>query len=264
MRSALRTIASLVLSAMLFCLTQPLHAQNAALEQSLKAQFTLTKMTADKSDIITAGSVLDLHKDGLQMCSTDAVSPITSTYKNGKLSAGFGSMMLWGASLGAAGQNTTDIAQRKFVAGEKFWITSYTVQSDAVLLMFYSDPINDVRYYGQLKIPFPKGAVPPADEVMRTINEVVTAEPMDNAAQPAPAPDSAPPPSQALAPIAPPPPPADQPPAPPKTVAIGQTRDQVVAIFGQPQKVAKLPTKEIDYYPDMKVIFVHGKVADVQ
>ena len=95
MRSALRTIAALALSAMLFCLAQPLHAQNPALEQSLKAQFTLTKMTADKSDILTAGSVLDLHKDGLQMCGTDAVSPITTTYKNGKLSAGFGSMMLW-------------------------------------------------------------------------------------------------------------------------------------------------------------------------
>jgi len=264
MRTALRTIAALVLAAMLPCLIQPVHAQDsAALQQMLKAQFTLTKMTADKSDIAAAGSVLDLHKDGLMMCSTDAVSPLTSTYKNGKLSVGFGSMMLWGASLGAAGQNTTDIAQRKFVDGEKFWITSYTVQNDAVLLMFYSDPFNDVRYYGQLKIPFPKGAVPPADDVMKTINEVVTAEPMESA-QDAPAPAPAAPPSQAIAPIAPPPPPPDQPPAAPKTIALGQNKDQVMALFGQPQKVAQLPTKEIDYYPDMKVIFVHGKVADIQ
>jgi hypothetical protein len=38
----------------------------------------------------------------------------------------------------------------------------------------------------------------------------------------------------------------------------------VVAILGQPSKVVKLGTKEIYYYPDMKVIFVSGKVTDVQ
>lgn len=258
MRSALRTLAALLLATALPCLTQPLHAQeaqNSALEQKLKAQFTLTKMTADKSDIITAGSVLDLQKDGLQMCATDAAAPIPNTYKNGKLSVGFGAMMSWGATLGMAGQNTTEMAQRKFVTGEKFWITSYTIQNDGVLLVFYSDPFNDIRYYGQLKIPFPKGTVPPADEVMKTISEVVTAEPMDNAAQGAPAPPP---------PIAPPPPPPDAQSAAPKTIAIGQTRDQVVALFGQPQKVAQLPTREIYYYPDMKVIFVKGKVADIQ
>lgn len=258
MRSALRTIAALLLSAMLPCLTQPLHAQdevqNAALQQKLKAQFTLTKMAADKSGILTAGSVLDLQKDGLEMCATDAAAPITNTYKNGKLSFGFGSMMAWAASLGAAGQNTTEMAQRKFVAGEKFWITSYSVQADGVFLVFYSDPFNDIRYYGQLKIPFPKGVVPPADEVMKTIAEVITVEPMENTAQSAPAP-------QALTPIVPPPPPPD---AAPKTIALGQTRTQVVAIFGQPLKVAELATKEIYYYPDMKVIFVNGKVADIQ
>ena len=63
-------------------------------------------------------------------------------------------------------------------------------------------------------------------------------------------------PEQALAPIAPPP--------PPKTISVGQTRDEVVATFGQPQKVVKLPTKEMLYYPDMKVTLVEAKVTDVQ
>jgi hypothetical protein len=38
----------------------------------------------------------------------------------------------------------------------------------------------------------------------------------------------------------------------------------VVAILGQPTKVANLGKKEIDYYPDMKVIFLNGKVSDIQ
>ena len=37
-----------------------------------------------------------------------------------------------------------------------------------------------------------------------------------------------------------------------------------MAIFGQPSKVVKLGTKEIDVYPDMKVTFVNNKVTDVQ
>src|ERR1035441_702805 len=49
----------------------------------------------------------------------------------------------------------------------------------------------------------------------------------------------------------PPPPPRDAPPPAPKTIKLGQPKDQVVAIFGQPTKVAKLGAKEIDYYPDM-------------
>ena len=66
------------------------------------------------------------------------------------------------------------------------------------------------------------------------------------------------------APIAPPPPPPDAAPVAPKTIEKGQTRDVVVAILGQPTKVIKLGTKEIDVYPDMKVTFVNNKVSDVQ
>jgi hypothetical protein len=112
---------------------------------------------------------------------------------------------------------------------------------------------------------------------------VVTVQPSDDAAQssappaapptPASAPNSGHPgngfletstPAAAFAPVAPPPPPADALPAAPKTVALGQTKDQVVAILGQPQKVASLGAKEIDYYSDMKVVFIKGKVTDIQ
>ena len=52
--------------------------------------------------------------------------------------------------------------------------------------------------------------------------------------------------------------------APPKTISIGQTRDEVIEALGQPDKVVKLSTKEMLYYPDMKVILVDQKVVDVQ
>jgi len=61
--------------------------------------------------------------------------------------------------------------------------------------------------------------------------------------------------------IAPPPPPAD---APPPTIALGQTKSQVTAAFGQPVRMAKLGVKEIYYYKDMKVTFTNGKVSNVE
>jgi hypothetical protein len=64
-----------------------------------------------------------------------------------------------------------------------------------------------------------------------------------------------------MAAIAPPPPPAD---APPPTIAMGQTKDQVTAGFGQPARIAKLGAKEIFYYKDMKVTFTNGKVSNVE
>jgi hypothetical protein len=230
-----------------------LHGQDqrAEIEKRLSAEFKRTKMTADRSDIAAAGSVLDLHKDGLVMCSSEAVAPPTNTYKNGTISFGFGANVAWGMQLAPAHQQTNAIAQRKFVTGEKFWVTDYTVKPDGVVFVFYSDPYNDVRYYGQLKFPFVKNVAPPADDVIQTIEEVITAE--------ADAQDAAPADNAAAAAHAP-----AQSSAPPKTIALGQTTDQVIGILGQPQKIVNLGAKQMYFYPDMKVIFTDGKVTDVQ
>jgi hypothetical protein len=225
----------------------------AEIQKRLAAEFTRTKMTSDHSDIVTAGSVLVLHKDGLVMCSTEAIASPTNTYKNGVIAFGFGANMAWGMALAPANQQTTAIAQRKFVTGEKFWVTDYMVKPEGVVFVFYSDPYNDVRYYGQLKFPFAKNVAPPANDVMKEIEEVITAQ-ADTQEAAAPAADNAAPAAQAPAQLS----------APPKTIALGQTTDQVVGILGQPQKIVNLGAKQMYFYPDMKVIFTNGKVTDVQ
>ena len=50
----------------------------------------------------------------------------------------------------------------------------------------------------------------------------------------------------------------------PQSVEKGQTIEQVVALWGQPQKIVNLDTKTIYYYPDAKITFLNGKVSDVQ
>jgi hypothetical protein len=113
--------------------------------------------------------------------------------------------------------------------------------------------------------------VPPPDDFAKTFSELITVQPPDDSSkggqadqggQAAQAPAAAPAPAPApIADIAPPPPPSD---APPPTIAIGQTRDQVTAGFGQPVRIAKLGAKEIFYYKDMKVTFTNGKVSNVE
>src|SRR5580704_14080787 len=184
----------LTLVAALVAVAPAIHAQDQeAIQKKLSSQFVLTTMTADKSDVAKAGSVLVLHKDGLMFCGTNAVAPPTSTYKNGAVSFGTGAQMSWGMTLGLASQQANAIAQRKFVNGEKFWVTAYEVHNDGVILLFYSDPFGDTRYYGKLKFPFPqKGKFPAADDIVKTISEVITVDAaQEGAGSDAPAPAGA-------------------------------------------------------------------------
>lgn len=49
-----------------------------------------------------------------------------------------------------------------------------------------------------------------------------------------------------------------------RTVELGQTLEQVEAMFGKPLTVVKLADKVIHTYKDIKITFVDGRVADVQ
>jgi hypothetical protein len=255
MRRAIYSTAAVVLAG----LGPWVHAQAqlAEIQQAMTSQFALTKTTADGTDIVTPGSILVLHKDGLLMFKVGIRAAPINTYKDGKLSMGFGDTLSTKLALNAAqqGANVNNVPQRRFVAGEKFWLTGLLVKDKFVAMQVYSDPYQDVRYYGLLKFPYNKKAIPSTDEVLKTIAEVVTVQPPEDSSVSDAQKENAP---------APPPAAAEAPPAPPQTITLGQTKEQVVATFGQPQKVANLGAKEIFYYPDMKVTFVNGKVTDVQ
>ena len=257
------------------------------IKEKLVSQIKLTKAAAAHDDIVTAGDVVVLHKDGLMMCSSASSYAFSNTYSNGVLSANLNNRakdaaksFIRGKLPFGGGGSVKDAANngctsRKFVSGEKFWVTDIALLKDGILVSTFSDPYNDVRYYGEIKFPFPKGSVPPVDDFVKTVSEVITVQPPDDkgkgdkndqaAGGQAPAPAQAAAAAPAPAPmqtIAPPPPPAD---APPPSIAIGQTKDQVVAGFGQPVRTAKLAgTKEIYFYKDMKVTFTNGKVSNVE
>jgi hypothetical protein len=343
------------------------EGSKAVIQQKLEAQFKLTKVTADGMDIVTAGDIVVIHKDDIRLYAVGSRPAIESTYKDGKITqGGFANTMR--ISMARSNNGNQDVANRLFVAGEKCWMSAIEVRDDGVYMLLYSDVYNDTRYYGVLKIPFNKKSVPPNDEVLKEVAEVVTAQPRDDnggKSDQAAAPSSAPAPAQsaaqdsnssvvgkwamkgaegetvefaqdgtfsqmhagqnytgtyavqgniltvltlngqnsngrtkgringdtifgsngsvwerqsqpayAAAPappapaapshfqdIAPPPPPPD---APPPTISIGQTRDQVIAAFGQPTRKATIGAKEIYFYKDMKVTFTDGKVSNAE
>ena len=251
------------------------------IKEKLVSQIKLTKTNGANDDIVTAGDVVLLHKDGLKMCSTGGKG-YSNIFSNGmfvmdtkKRAGGILKQGLLNKMTGNGG--FTDAAsgsgctERKFVSGEKFWITDIQNKNDGIVVTVFSDPYNDQRYYGDIKFPFVKGSTPNVDDFVKLVGEVVTVAPSDDKdkgdqaakseqpAQPAQSATPAPAPIQA---IAPPPPPTD---APPPSIAIGQTKDMVVAGFGQPVRTAKLAgTKEIYFYKDMKVTFTNGKVSNVE
>ena len=300
----IKTLSSLIaLSAV--GVTLAFAADDAAtIQKKLTAEFSTTKTTADLTDIVTAGSILVLQKDNLVLSPTTTTGLGANTYKDGKITQnaavkaksafsklgripGVGVIPGTGAAAGAAGtaDSASGAAPRTYVTGEKMWVTKIEAKTDGkdeiVVFDLFTDAVSDVRYKGQIRMVYPKGAS--ADQVDKLVAEVfkiqppeeqkeatpaagaqqkaAPAPPAQEAAPPAIAPPPPPPADAAPPDIPPPPPPSD---APPATIALKQTIEQVVAIMGQPTRIANLGTKQIYYYKDLKVTFTAGKVTDVQ
>ena len=292
MRTKVITRAVVILTGISAALTAQ---DKASILKKLQSEYAVTKTTADQTDIVTAGSVLVLQKDKLLMVATTTNgNPCPNTYRDGKFtqngacraSEKLKKIPLFGHTIPGADQ--AQVTTRTYVTGEKFWVTRIDLKEgkDAgVVLDFFTDAVSDVRYRTTLNIPF-KGAMPSADDALKLVQEVVTVAPSEDdkkqeakgnagqqaqqqggqqaPAEPAQQAVAQPAAETAPAPIEAPPPPPDAPPAQPPTVAMDQTPDQVVAILGQPQKKAKIGTKEIYFYKDVKVTFVNGKVKDIQ
>ena len=276
----------------------------------MESRYSLTKAAADKSMIVTAGAILVLKKYNVVMFTTSSLNPPMNTYKDGRITQGL---------FGRLGKAANDGTTRTFVRGEKFWVTKIEVKDDGVVFQFLSDPFNDVRYVAALRFPFAKGSPPPADEISKTVAQVLAVDDSAAAAPPAPEgrpvsrsrspyvppayPQTASPAVQAqmqlviaqleatlqtaptpeaqariramiermnaaqgpasavpaapvapeapLAPIAPPPPPPPDPVVETKSMEVGQTKEQVEAIMGKPDKVVKVGTREIYQYKDL-------------
>jgi hypothetical protein len=240
------------------------------IEQQLRNQYQLTRVGAN-GVVVQAGSVLVVQQDNIKANPASNLLYWSNLYKKD-------GHVKQPAIMIKSGSSGVDKSSIRFLqVGEKVYVTNIEFKPAAVVFSLQScgacnpsatDP-NDVPYRAELSFQFQKGFLDAGnfEDIKGTIGQVFAIAPPIEGSTAAAAPASSTSESNGEAhfqPIQPPPPPADQPPPPPKTISKGDTKDYVVAAFGQPERMVKLGAKEIYYYKDLKVTFVNGKVTDVQ
>jgi len=237
-----------------------------SLQDLLKTQYKVTTTGSDAEGfkVIEAGTVLTLKKGGVIATPQAApgqyrINPFqkmcSNTFKNGNLSTGRGCAM------------TTEGAHY-LGKGSKLYLTKMEVKSKENKISFNlieCDTCNGAQAPSSMKstvtFEFADKFLDTAEpgQIVDVINQVL--EPDTSASTAAP---QAAEPQPAVAQAPPPQAPAPAPAGPPPTVQIGDTPQQVIAILGNP--IVVLPGangKKIYKYKDFKVIFVGGKVAEV-
>jgi hypothetical protein len=241
---------------------------------ALKAKYALTQTTLDRTQISQPGTVMQILKTGINAQPWD--TPVT--FENPVVDGVVQQRSLW---VSMAKTTEAKLGKGKDLLilkpGDKVYITKIESKTefrdDQLKIAILSCDALDVdggasqkRYAATLSFKFPKNTLAEAapDQVEQTVEAVLAPEDAggnnDTAASaPAGKPRAA---ATAYAPPASPAPPA--PVAPTQNIAIGQTIQQVVAIMGQPKQIVDLGAKKTYTYPDLKIVFVNGKVSDVQ
>lgn len=207
-----------------------------ALEEKLRSIIVVTDVSGDRLRITKPGTVFVIQKDGV---SGDLASDLTFL----KVYLRDGQVEQRGGFLASMQNKKTS---RVFKPGERVYVWKIKVADDHLEYYLISCDTFDapergstrqVRYKTLLSFEFPKGVLDTAtpDTLVKTIHSVVMPEEAVKAAASAP-----------------------------KTVELGQTPEQVETAIGKPETVINLGTKVTWVYKNIKVIFVDGKVADVQ
>jgi hypothetical protein len=259
-----------------------LSAQAPTLDEQLAAQYKLAKIGSDTSgySVTEKGTLLAIQKGGILGVPYSDKSTLTTKYEGGVVHSPSGLLVAGKKSLMGRFSATQSQGQTThlFAVGDKVYPMKIevNVSKDVVTVMVVAcDTCNktDPPTYNKANVAFqfPKGSLAAANAaaVEDTIGQLLTVSNDDQQAggdqgaqqqggdQQQGGGDQAAQPQQ----------PTAQDPAPaaePASIDKGMTTDQVQAAMGKPDKIVNLGTKTIYYYKDMKVIFLSGKVSDVQ
>ena len=242
-----------------------------SLQEQLGAQYKLVKIGSDTSgySVVEKGTLLAIQKGGILAVPYGDQNVLASKYEGGTIHAPSGlSLMGRKSIMGKFGKEQTT---HLFAVGDKVYPMriDVNVAKDTVTLgVVACDTCNktDPPTYNKANVvfQFPKGSLANATAggVEDTIGQVLS---ISNDAQQSGdqggqqqggqqqgGQDQG---QQQQ---------AEQPAAEPASIEKGMTPDQVEAAMGKPEKKVTLGSKQIYYYKDMKVIFLSGKVSDVQ
>jgi hypothetical protein len=268
-------IPGIVLMAAMIFPMMPASAQEPTLQEQLAAQYKLVKMGSDTSgySVVEEGTLLAIQKGGLLGVPYSDTNVQSNKYEGGVVKSpnalvskgiGFG-MKRFGK------EQTTKL----FAKGDKVYPTKIEVnlEKDTVTMGIVAcDTCNktDPATYNKTNVvfAFPKGSLAKASagQVEDTIGQLLTISTdnqKDSQAQGGDQQQGGDQGAQGAQQ-------GGQQPAPqeqqqePASIEKGMSPDQVEAAMGKPEKKVTLGTKQIYYYKDMKVVFLNGKVSDVQ
>lgn len=207
---------------------------NDVLKEALEAKYKLTKVSWDKVRVTDPGPVYVVKAEGINADRATDVTTLVNKVVDGHVEQPKG----FGASLFS--KQTT----KQLNPGDRLYLTKIDIKVSGVLLWFISTETSDyqdkgstkqTRYRAVLDFELPNTQIEASqvDAIKKVIDPIVQLETDAQAANT-------------------------------KTVELGQTPDQVKTAVGAPDKIIKLGAKEIYVYKDMKVVFVDGKVSDVE
>jgi hypothetical protein len=241
-----------------------------SIQEQLTAQYKLVKMGSDTSgySVVEKGTLLAIQKGGILAVPYGDQNILANKYEGGTIHAP-GGMALMGRKsiMGKFGKEQTT---HLFAVGDKVYPMKIDVNvpKDTVTLEIVAcDTCNktDPPTYNKANVvfQFPKGSLANASAggVEDTIGQVLSISNDDQGGQQQGADQGG---QQQGGQDQGQQQPADQPAAEPASIEKGMTVDQVEAAMGKPEKKVTLGAKQIYYYKDMKVIFMSGKVSDVQ
>jgi hypothetical protein len=251
------------------------HAQApVSIQEQLAAQYKLVKMGSDTSgySVVEKGTLLAIQKGGILAVPYGDQNILANKYEGGTIHAPSGIALMGRKSImGKFGKEQTT---HLFAVGDKVYPMKIDVNvaKDTVTLGIVAcDTCNktDPPTYNKANVvfQFPKGSLANASAggVEDVIGQVLSISNDDQGGQQQGADQggqqqggqqAGADQSQQQQ--------AEQPAAEPASIEKGMTTDQVEAAMGKPEKKVTLGTKQIYYYKDMKVIFLSGKVSDVQ
>jgi hypothetical protein len=250
------------------------QAQAVSLQEQLSAQYKLVKMGSDTSgySVVEKGTLLAIQKGGILGVPYSDQSILSTKYEAGTVHSP-NTMLSKGIGFGMkkfGKEQTTHL----FATGDKVYPlkVDVNVAKDQVILGIVAcDTCNktDPPTYNKANVvfQFPHGALATASagQVEDVIGQLlsISSEDAQQGDQQQGGGDQ----QQGGGDQGGQQPAAQQPAAPaaePASIDKGMTTDQVQAAMGKPDKIVNLGTKTIYYYKDMKVIFLSGKVSDVQ
>jgi hypothetical protein len=252
-------IPGIVLMAAMIFPMMPASAQEPTLQEQLAAQYKLVKMGSDTSgySVVEEGTLLAIQKGGLLGVPYSDTNVQSNKYEGGVVKSpnalvskgiGFG-MKRFGK------EQTTKL----FAKGDKVYPTKIEVnlEKDTVTMGIVAcDTCNktDPTTYNKTNVvfAFPKGSLTISTDNQKDSQAQGGDQQQggDQGAQGAQQGGQQPAPQE-----------QQQEPA---SIEKGMSPDQVEAAMGKPEKKVTLGTKQIYYYKDMKVVFLNGKVSDVQ